>query len=203
MSFKILLLIFLIQTLITFTIAAPFLAVCKILRSEVPTGGVPITGSISFSQEVEGQPVNVIIKISGLKKGLHALHIHENGEIKTSCADAGAHYNPFNVKHGDRLSPIRHIGDLGNIEVLADYQETNIIYNDLLIGITGTNLYNIVNKACVVHQGVDDLGLTSSPQSAINGNSGAMLGCGTVVVKGTSYLSSLFILLIMVFVSIM
>ncbi|KAJ1356506.1 hypothetical protein KIN20_014238, partial [Parelaphostrongylus tenuis] len=53
--------------------------------------------------------------VKGLKPGLHGFHIHEKGLLGKECADAGGHYNPFNMTHGAPYDCIRHVGDLGNI----------------------------------------------------------------------------------------
>jgi len=59
--------------------------------------------------------VTFIAKISGLKPGIHAMHIHE----KSACtaadgSSAGGHCNPTFKKQGQRKVGEYHRGDIGN-----------------------------------------------------------------------------------------
>lgn len=57
-------------------------------------------GVASFTKDAKGQ-VHVNVVVSGMKPGLHGIHIHEKGIcIKPSFTSAGAHYNPLGKEHG-------------------------------------------------------------------------------------------------------
>ncbi|VDD95806.1 unnamed protein product [Enterobius vermicularis] len=72
-------------------------------------------GTIDFAQY--GGYVKINGTLSGLPQGPHGFHIHEKGDIANSCLNAGPHFNPTQQVHGGQHDAIRHVGDLGNIEV--------------------------------------------------------------------------------------
>lgn len=43
-----------------------------------------------------------------------------------------------------------------------------------------TGPYSVIGRACVLHRNVDDLGDGTSPESSVNGNSGARIACGII-----------------------
>jgi Cu-Zn family superoxide dismutase len=43
------------------------------------------------------------------------------------CQNIGGHYNPYDLFHGDQKDNIRHVGDLGNIEVYEGIN-TGLLY---------------------------------------------------------------------------
>lgn len=67
--------------------------------------------------------------------------------LLTGCISAGAHFNPDNKEHGAPSDAIRHVGDLGNVEVNSSgVAKVNI--SDKVISLTGP--LSIVGRTVVV-----------------------------------------------------
>jgi Cu-Zn family superoxide dismutase len=146
-----------------------------------------ITGSVTFTQPADGQPVTVSVSVKGAKITYqNAFHIHEKPYDNTgNCSSTGAHFNPRNQTHGDRNSSVRHDGDLGNFLVDNKTNELSGTINDNVLTLYGNN--SIIGKGCVVHEGIDDLGMGGNATSMTTGNSGGRLACGNVMeVNATS-----------------
>lgn len=115
-------------------------------------------------------------KISGLKPGSHAIHIHEKSDC--SAADgssAGGHWNPTFKKHGKWGIDEYHKGDIGNF--IADEKGNGTITlttNEWCIGCEDETK-NILGKGLIVHQGSDDF--VTQP----TGNSGARVACTAII----------------------
>ena len=60
---------------------------------------------------------SIIGEFEGLKPGLHALKIHEFGDLEYGCESAGDVYNPFGSYHGQSHEDIhdRRVGDIEHI----------------------------------------------------------------------------------------
>ena len=67
-----------------------------------------ISGTVTFTQELGG--VRVVADISGLTKGNHGFHIHQNGECTPPFTSAGDHLNPYNIEHSCPPEQLRHLG---------------------------------------------------------------------------------------------
>ncbi|APG59767.1 superoxide dismutase family protein [Christiangramia salexigens] len=133
-----------------------------------------LSGNVVFTEE-NGE-VTMTAMISGLEEGKHAIHIHEKGDC--SAADgssAGGHWNPTDAKHGKWGSADGyHKGDIGNFEVDANGNGTvNLTTSEWCIGCDDAKK-NLVGKAVIVHNGVDDY--TSQPSGA----AGTRVGCGVI-----------------------
>ena len=63
------------------------------------TGAGTVTGGSIFLREKLDGTVEVFGEIEGLTDGDHGIHIHENGGLGNSCADAGGHFDPDSVSH--------------------------------------------------------------------------------------------------------
>ncbi|XP_012348529.1 superoxide dismutase [Cu-Zn], chloroplastic isoform X1 [Apis florea] len=135
-----------------------------------------VTGKLIIVQN-DDNSVNITGKISGLTEGLHGFHVHEKGDLRNGCTSTGPHFNPENVTHGGQDSPIRHVGDLGNIQANAK-GEADVHIKDFIISLTGKN--SILGRAIVVHSGEDDLGKGNSSLSTSTGNSGDRWACGII-----------------------
>ena len=96
--------------------------------------------------------------------------------ISQVCGSTGMHFNPFNMTHGDITSPVRHVGDLGN--VLAVDGSIIATLNDSLLQLYGPN--SVIGRAIVLHALPDDLGLGNASTSLTTGNSGARIGCAVI-----------------------
>merc|ERR1712062_617780 len=138
----------------------------------VDANGSGVSGTIFLEQE--GHEVKVHGVVFGLKGGEHGFQVHAVGATGNNCKDAGGHFNPFEKNHGAPDSEERHVGDLGNILVPDDEHETHIMIIDDVINIEDLDSpANILGKAIVIHEGVDDLGLGGNEESLITGNAGA------------------------------
>ena len=81
------------------------------------------------------------------------------------------------VNHGAPIDPLRHVGDLGNIEAGEDgvAQIDGVDHYLTLTGIRGA-----IGRAIVVHEQKDDLGRGGTEESAKSGTAGARLTCGVI-----------------------
>eukprot|EP00092_Neocalanus_flemingeri_P026263 GFUD01028466.1.p1 GENE.GFUD01028466.1~~GFUD01028466.1.p1 ORF type:complete len:198 (+),score=26.09 GFUD01028466.1:88-681(+) len=140
----------------------------------VPAGESGVNGTLKLQEF--GQNLYIRGNIFGLTPGLHGFHVHEIGDIGNDCMDAGEHFNPQQVEHAAPSATIRHAGDLGNIEVTEDDTSVYIVNERLKLGY---GKMDVIDKAIVVTEGYDDLGLGDG-DSKKDGNSGARLACGII-----------------------
>ena len=102
-----------------------------------------------------------------------AVHIHEHGDCSDAGKGAHGHWNPTNEPHGKWGASAFHSGDIGNIE-LNGKGEGSVKLNSKRWTIGGDEKTNILNRAVIVHSGVDDF--TTQP----TGNAGSRIGCGLI-----------------------
>ena len=116
----------------------------------------------------EGAGVAIHLEVQNATPGEHGVHIHEKGDCSDPKAtSAGGHYNPnAGAHHGGLNTPVRHGGDLGNMQVDASGKGT------LDVSVPDLPASSVVGKAIVVHEKQDDL------QTDPAGNSGARVACG-------------------------
>ena len=134
-----------------------------------------VSGEVTFTEE-DGN-VKMMANFSGLSEGEHAIHIHE--EADCSAADgtsAGGHWNPTFQPHGKWGDEGGyHKGDIGNFTADADgTASVEFSTDEWCIG-CDDDTKNIVGKAVIVHQGVDDF--TSQPSGA----AGARVACTGII----------------------
>ncbi|MFX0556696.1 superoxide dismutase family protein [Maribacter sp. CXY002] len=140
-----------------------------------PKSDSNVTGEVTFTSE--GGTVKMKANLIGLSEGEHAIHIHQTADC--SAADGtstGGHWNPTNEPHGKwGAAEGYHKGDIGNFVADADGNATIEFSTDQwCIGCDDENK-NIVGKAVIVHQGVDDY--TSQPSGA----AGARVSCTGII----------------------
>ena len=133
-----------------------------------------VTGTASFIEK-KGI-VTFVAKLSGLKPGVHAIHIHEKSDC--SAADgssAGGHWNPTFKKHGKWGVDEYHKGDIGNFTADANGNGSiTLTTNEWCIG-CGDPAKDILGKGLIVHDGTDDF--TTQP----SGNAGARVACSAII----------------------
>jgi len=129
-------------------------------------------GSLMLKQE-KGD-VHITGEVSGLKPGLHGMHIHMFGDLRSKDgSSAGGHFNPDGHKHGGLETKEHHAGDLGNIKAGDDgTAKVDVKAN-------GVHLHFILGRSIVVHEKEDDLKTDPS------GNSGGRIGVGVIGIAET------------------
>ncbi len=138
-----------------------------------PTSDSSVTGMAVFTQN--GDQITLTIEIQNASPGIHAVHIHENGDCSApDGTSAGGHWNPTGVAHGKWGEGEFHLGDIGNITVSEDGTGSIELTTDLWEIGTGSDI-DVVGKGIIVHAGADDF--ISQP----SGNAGARIGCGVIV----------------------
>ena len=140
-----------------------------------PKSNSGVKGNVVFKQE-KGI-VSMIAVLSGLTEGEHAIHIHEKADCSSDDGkSSGGHWNPTAQPHGKWGDAAGyHKGDIGNFSANAKGQATiSKITDEWCIG-CGDASKDILGKAIIVHQGVDDF--TSQPSGA----AGSRVSCGGII----------------------
>lgn len=141
-------------------------------------GDAGVSGVITFEQSSSGGNTTLKGKLSGLKAGLHGFHVHALGDLSDGCKSAGPHFNPAGVVHGGPKDAVRHVGDLGNVEVKKDGEDVSIDISDHLVSLIGQ--HSVIGRSLIIHEGEDDLGKGDSEESKKTGNAGGRLACGVI-----------------------
>lgn len=132
-----------------------------------------LQGNASFHQKDGKVEMELTITVPSRANKSVAVHLHEHGD----CGDAGmgahGHWNPTNQEHGKWGTEPFHRGDIGNVELDAEGRGTLKMSTDLWT-IGGDSTTNILNRAVIVHSGVDDY------KTQPTGNAGGRLGCGVI-----------------------
>ena len=134
-----------------------------------------VTGVVYFADA--GSGVAISYRIKGLSDGEHGFHIHEYGDLTDGCTSACAHFNPDNEVHGGLETPVRHFGDLGNIESQKSISEGEIYLPKAKLD---SSKYGILGRMMIVHADRDDLGKGGDAESLKTGNAGKRLACGVI-----------------------
>ncbi|MCP4978682.1 MAG: superoxide dismutase family protein [Maribacter sp.] len=140
-----------------------------------PKSNSTVKGEVMFTQEAG--KVTMVATFSGLSKGEHAIHLHEKADCSSDDGKStGGHWNPTHEPHGKwGVAEGYHKGDIGNFVADGEGNATKDFSTDQwCIGCDDENM-NILGKAVIVHQGVDDF--TSQPSGA----AGARISCTGII----------------------
>ncbi len=133
-----------------------------------------VAGTASFVEK--NGKVTFVAQLSGLKPGVHAIHIHEKSDCSaTDGSSAGGHWNPTFKKHGKWGAAEYHKGDIGNFTADEKGNGTITLTTDEWCIGCGDATKDILGKGIIVHQGTDDF--TSQPA----GNAGARVACTAII----------------------
>ncbi len=134
-----------------------------------------VKGNAIFTEE--NGVVTLIAVISGLTEGEHAIHLHEKADCSSADGTStGGHWNPTKEPHGKWGSKTGyHRGDIGNFKANANGNGTITMSTDQWCIGCGDETKDIVGKAIIVHQGVDDF------QTQPTGDAGGRISCGGII----------------------
>lgn len=133
-----------------------------------------VAGTATFIEK--NGKVTFEAKLTGLKPGVHAIHIHEKSDCSApDGSSAGGHWNPTFKKHGKWGVGEYHKGDIGNFTADANGNGSiKLTTDEWSIG-GEDQTKNILGKGLIVHEGADDF--TSQPA----GNAGARVACTAII----------------------
>lgn len=137
-----------------------------------------VNGTARFTQGSNGQVklrLEVIVPAKANEEV--AVHLHETGSCADNAKAAGPHWNPTSENHGKWGTAPFHSGDIGNVKLDGAGRGVMELESDRW-SIGGDAQKNILDKAVIVHSGVDDY--TSQPA----GNAGNRIGCGVIKSAG-------------------
>ncbi|WP_417886835.1 superoxide dismutase family protein [Zunongwangia sp.] len=139
-----------------------------------PKNDSNLSGTVVFSQK--NGKVTMHATVKGIPDGKHAIHIHQKADCSSADGkSAGGHWNPTNQPHGKWGSKSGyHKGDIGNFEVDSNGNGSITLTTDeWCIGCKDTTK-DILGKAIIIDDGVDDF--TNQPSGA----AGIRIGCGVI-----------------------
>ena len=117
-----------------------------------------IEGVINFQQMSLQSPLFMDIQLSGFKpNSIHAIHVHEFGNLTEGCKTLGPHFNPTKKKHGH--SEQGHAGDLFNNFMTDKSGKINLQFSTKKLSIFPHSKVSIIGRSVVIHQFPDDYGL--------------------------------------------
>ena len=135
-----------------------------------------VTGKAKF-EETNGV-VQMTVVVKGLSEGTHAIHIHEKSDCSSNDGKStGGHWNPTAEPHGKWGAETGfHKGDIGNFNVNKSNDDTEFKFksDQWCIG-CGDTTKDIVGKAIIIHQGIDDY------KSQPSGAAGSRVSCGGII----------------------
>lgn len=139
-----------------------------------PRSNSSVTGMAYFTEK--NGVVSFKAKLSGLKPGVHAIHIHEKADCSAAdAASAGGHWNPTFKKHGKWGDAEYHKGDIGNFTADANGEGILTMQTDEWCIGCGDATKDILNKGLIVHEKADDF--TTQP----TGNAGGRVACSAII----------------------
>lgn len=140
-----------------------------------PKSNSNVEGDVSFTDE-KGQ-ITMVASFSGLSPGEHAIHIHEKADCSSDDGKStGGHWNPTMEPHGKwGVAEGFHKGDIGNFEADENGNGSITFTTDQWCLGCDDDTKNVIGKAVIVHQGVDDF--TSQPSGA----AGARISCTGII----------------------
>uniref|UniRef100_A0A4W3I900 Superoxide dismutase copper/zinc binding domain-containing protein n=1 Tax=Callorhinchus milii TaxID=7868 RepID=A0A4W3I900_CALMI len=156
--------------------SGPRYGICSFEPNRTLTSGqLNIIGYILFKQDEAKNKVKGFFSLDGFPKvtSVHAIHIHQFGDLTYGCKSTSKHFNPYNVKHPN------HPGDFPNLE--TKHGKIRELLHNLRVTMYGPD--SILGLGIVLHEGKDDLGKGGNPESLIHGNSGKALACCTIAIK--------------------
>jgi len=155
-----------------------------IVRAHAAIKGDGITGTADFveSQQGTGKIVNITLTVTGLKPGMHGVHLHAVGKCTPDFAAAGGHFDPGPASNPDPdANHPFHMGDLPQISAPATGSATmKAATTRVTLSDGPLSLFDADGSAIILH-GNPDQGITGEPKSGVSG--GPRVACGVIEKK--------------------
>jgi Cu-Zn family superoxide dismutase len=143
--------------------------------------GEGITGTAELVERAQGtgRIVEITVSVTGLKPGLHGVHVHAIGKCEPDFMAAGGHFDPGPASNTDPdANHPFHMGDIPNLSVGANGQGTlKVITTRVTLSEGPLSVFDEDGSAFIIH-GNPDQGITGPPKSGVSG--GPRLACGVI-----------------------
>ena len=155
-----------------------------IVQAHAAIKGDGISGTVDLveSQQGSGKIVNITLSVTGLKPGMHGVHLHAVGKCTPDFAAAGGHFDPGPASNTDPdANHPYHMGDLPQISAPATGAATmKAATTRVTLSEGPLSLFDADGSAIILH-GNPDQGITGEPKSGVSG--GPRVACGVIEKK--------------------
>ena len=121
--------------------------------------GDGITGKVELVERKVGTGVvvDVTVSASGLKPGLHGVHLHAVGKCEPDFAAAGGHFDPGPAGNTDPdANHPFHLGDIQNLEVGSDGKGTlKAVTTRITLSPGPLSIFDADGTAIIIHGNED------------------------------------------------
>lgn len=132
-----------------------------------------VDGKVSFDADNGKVKMMLDLTIPKMANKMVAVHIHEHPDCGDNGKATHGHWNPTNSSHGKWGGDSFHLGDIGNVQLDAQGKGTMELSTELWT-LGSDTLSSVLNRAIIVHSGVDDY------KTQPTGNAGSRIGCGVI-----------------------
>jgi superoxide dismutase, Cu-Zn family len=155
-----------------------------VAQAHATIAGQGVSGSADFTERKDGTVtvVDMHLAVSGLKPGLHGVHLHAVGKCDPDFAAAGGHFDPGPASNTDPdMNHPFHMGDLPQLNAGADGRGTlDAVTTRVTLSAGPLSLFDDDGSAIIVHANPDQ-GITGAKGSGVSG--GPRVGCGVIQKK--------------------
>jgi Cu-Zn family superoxide dismutase len=146
--------------------------------------GEGISGAAEFveTQQGTGKVVSISLVVTGLKPGMHGVHLHAVGKCTPDFAAAGGHFDPGPAGNPDPdANHPFHMGDIPQLEVKAGARNAmKITTTRVTLSEGPLSLFDADGSAIIIHANPDQ-GITGEARSGVSG--GPRVACGVIEKK--------------------
>jgi Cu-Zn family superoxide dismutase len=165
-------------------------AASGILHGHADIKGDGITGTADFTESDQGgmggptgrgtgKFVTITLAVSGLKPGLHGVHLHAVGKCTPDFAAAGGHFDPGPAGNPDPdANHPFHMGDLPQLVVNANGKGVErMVTTRVTLSDGPLSIFDADGTAIIIHANADQ-GITGEARSGVSG--GPRIACGVI-----------------------
>lgn len=151
------------------------------VRAHAIIKGEGISGTADFVERTmgTGKIVDITVAVTGLKPGMHGVHLHAVGKCEPDFAAAGGHFDPGPAGNMDPdANHPYHMGDVPQVNVTANGRGSlKVSTTRVTLSDGPLSLFDADGSAIIIHANPDQ-GITGEPKSGVSG--GPRIACGVI-----------------------